>query len=521
MIELMCLSVWLDNESLAGKPGIAHLVHDWGAWAVRCAVGFAAIFATFAYLRYLPELRKIFAEAETVPVNWTAAALHLLSMAGVGVLSFPLYRSHIAGPMGDAALLAWLGAGLAAIATAGCAIAPPASWLRLLRDTRLLWLYSAIAVVAACVAGSASRSVWRPAAQLTYAMVQILLKPFVSGVVSDSVKLTIGTGRFEVAIAPECSGFEGAGLILAFGAAWLLFFRKECRFPQAFLLVPIGVAALFVLNAGRIATLILIGNAGAERVALGGFHSQAGWIAFNAVALGFSLAARRMPWFVRNVADRSAIVAQTENPTAAYLLPFVMILVAGMMSRAATADFEWTYPLRFFAAAATLYYFRKAYREMDWKFDWFAPAVGTGVFLLWVATDRTWSSTVVDSMPTALSQATPSLRAIWIAIRFIAAVVTVPIAEELAFRGFLIRRVISPDFEKLPLRSFTWVGVGLSSVIFGALHGGHIVAGTIAGLLFAGAMLRRGRIGDAVVAHATANLLLGAYVLQFQQWHLW
>lgn len=34
-------------------------------------------------------------------------------------------------------------------------------------------------------------------------------------------------------------------------------------------------------------------------------------------------------------------------------------------------------------------------------------------------------------------------------------------------------------------------------------------------------MLRRGRIGDAVLAHATTNALLAAYVLVFHQWQLW
>ena len=106
----------------------------------------------------------------------------------------------------------------------------------------------------------------------------------------------LGTSKFAVEIAPECSGYEGAGLILAFGVVWLWFFRDECRFPRALLLIPAGVVLMYLLNAVRITGLILIGDAGATRIALGGFHSQAGWIAFNAVALAFSLAARRLPW---------------------------------------------------------------------------------------------------------------------------------------------------------------------------------------------------------------------------------
>ena len=40
-------------------------------------------------------------------------------------------------------------------------------------------------------------------------------------------------------------------------------------------------------------------------------------------------------------------------------------------------------------------------------------------------------------------------------------------------------------------------------------------------MLFALALLRRGRLCDAVVAHASANLILAAYVLQTHQWSLW
>ena len=97
---------------------------------------------------------------------------------------------------------------------------------------------------------------------------------------------------------------------------------------------------------------------------------------------------------------------------------------------------------------------------------------------------------------------------------------TVPIAEELAFRGFLLRRLISPDFEALPPRTFTWLGLAISSVAFGLLHGSLWFSGILAGLLYAWALLRRGRLGEAVVAHATTNALLVRYVLIFQKWHL-
>ena len=63
----------------------------------------------------------------------------------------------------------------------------------------------------------------------------------------------------------------------------------------------------------------------------------------------------------------------------------------------------------------------------------------------------------------------------------LAATVTVPIAEELAFRGFLLRRFISPDFEAISFQTFSWFALLASSVIFGLLHGQRWIAGTLAG----------------------------------------
>ena len=123
--------------------------------------------------------------------------------------------------------------------------------------------------------------------------------------------MTIGSQRFSVEIAPTCSGLEGMGLILAFTILWLVLFRRECRFPHALILLPAGVVILFLLNSARIAALILIGNAGFEKIATEGFHSQAGWIAFNFVALGTSVAAREVGWISKR--QRAASCPRCES----------------------------------------------------------------------------------------------------------------------------------------------------------------------------------------------------------------
>ena len=109
----------------------------------------------------------------------------------------------------------------------------------------------------------------------------------------------------------------------------------------------------------------------------------------------------------------------------------------------------------------------------------------------------------------------------WVILRLIGGVVTVPIAEELAFRGFGLRRLISSDFESVPWKSFTWTSLLISSLLFGAMHGERWLAGTAAGILYALAMRWRGRLGDAILAHAVTNGLLAVWVLAFGRWELW
>lgn len=517
-LELILLPV------LAGIQRLAYQVSEWGPVIVRGAVGFAILIATFAWLKHRPALTRISAELSGAPIDFRLLTAHLFSITLFGVLSAVLYGSHFPHPQGPANILfaaVWLTTGIVSLAVAGIALIPPRLWMRMIRDTGSLWVWAIVTVLFACLAGKASQSLWPLATGITFHLSQAMLSPFVSQMVVDPVKMVIGTPRFTVGIAPVCSGLEGVGLILSFGILWLTLFRKECRFPHALLLLPAGVVIIFVLNSARIAALVLIGDAGAEQIAMRGFHSQAGWLAFSLVSLGFSVAASKVQWLrvpERNIQPR--VVSRFENPTVRWVLPFVTILAAGMIAAAATGDFEWFYPLRFFAPAVTLFFLWRRYTNLCWRVSWFAPAIGVVVFLIWIGFDR-FTSALPEKMPVPLAAASPLARSLWLTLRVLAATVTVPVAEELAFRGFLYRRLLSADFESVSLRRFSWLALLISSAIFGLLHGDRWFVGTVAGSLYALALIRRGSMGDAVVAHATTNALLAVDVLAFHHWHLW
>jgi CAAX prenyl protease-like protein len=96
----------------------------------------------------------------------------------------------------------------------------------------------------------------------------------------------------------------------------------------------------------------------------------------------------------------------------------------------------------------------------------------------------------------------------------------VPIIEELAFRGFLARRLASRDFDALPPERITLPAIFGSALAFGLLHR-RPVAGTLAGVAYALVYRRRGKLADAVVAHAATNAILLAVAAALGRWDLW
>jgi exosortase E/protease (VPEID-CTERM system) len=329
----------------------------------------------------------------------------------------------------------------------------------------------------------------------------------------------VGTPSFSVCIDKACSGYQGMGLISAFLACYLCWYRKTLRFPHAMLLIPLGVAAIWSANVARIASLILIGTWFSPAVALGGFHSQAGWLAFNAVALGMVAVAGRCQFFN---AAAFPTTRNTLNPSVPYLAPFVVAVAVAMVTRAFSSGFDWGYPLRVLAIFGVLWCFRAAYAGFSWSWSWHAIGLGLLTSIVWIILAPTCRDTSAGRLaPAELANVPVVLAAAWWFFRVVGYVIAAPLAEELAFRGYLTRRLISAEFQDVPLGRFTWFSFTISAALFGVFHGQFWLAGCLAGVLFSVALYRRGRMSDAVLAHATANGLLAIYAVTTGNWHLW
>ncbi|MEJ0005676.1 MAG: exosortase E/protease, VPEID-CTERM system [Steroidobacteraceae bacterium] len=515
-IEKFLLNFFVDIDA-AHSRGAAEYLRNAQHWGFRFIVTVAAALALFAYMQGNPRLKALNAQVRTNAFGWSRLALHVALFLPLVALTFSFYGNRgLHWPTAVLALL-WLVIAASGVAALLGAMAPWKIWREAIGALENLWYYAAAAGAVAASAMQLSQRLWAPTAQITFELVRALLRPLIPSLHSNAATQVLDTGRFAVYIAEQCSGLEGAGLLLAFCCAWLLYFRREYHFPRALLIIPAGLALLFFLNVVRIAVLVLIGDAGYPDIALYGFHSQAGWIAFNGTAGGIAYLSRRSAWLSRTVEPPA--VQGTHNPTAAFLLPLVTLLAAGMLSRAASGQFETLYPLRLFATAIALWYCWPKLRALDFRFTWRGIATGIGVFILWLAAAQ-WL-TQPSPMPAALAALPATGRILWIAARAIAAVITVPLAEELAYRGFLMRRLKRADFDSLPFGAVGILALLLSSLAFGLAHGGWWLPGTAAGLAYGTLLMRTGRVGEAVAAHATTNGLIVVWVLGLQQWQLW
>jgi len=470
---------------------------------------------------------------------------------------WPLVAGQVVSFAGVMAGLQWLAAGAAptmlgsggsVLATAVSAVAWLVFSLASITPTLGLFrqllghaVFFAVFAVAAWNVGDLTMQFWNVSSGTTMRLVELLLGPFADGPIVRPHQFVIGTETFGVNVSAACSGFHGIGLITSLLAGYLWWFRKILRFPQALLLLPIGIALMWLSNVVRITALILVGIWISPDIAVDGFHSVAGWIAFLSVGLGLIWTASRMAFFTQPVAlssgetvpglatpwptalpsDASAPLPTSLSSTTC-LVPFLVLTAVTMLTQAFTSGFDALYPVRVIATAGVLWYLR---HDLPWRTSRISPtAVGVGVvsFVIWMlltpgAADSSAAATVGQN-PLHLSQ---PWQTIWLLFRLAGSTITVPIAEELFFRGFVTRRCISADADSVPIGQFSWFSFLVSSVSFGVLHGDAWLAGVVVGMLFALALYQRRRLFDAVVAHATTNALLSGYVIATGSWSQW
>ncbi|MEM7437439.1 MAG: exosortase E/protease, VPEID-CTERM system [Myxococcota bacterium] len=521
IVEYLTISFFFDASPLLERAD------DWSAVGFAGMLGpIAVAFATALWLLGGAQLRSVVQRSAQIEDSaWFPTLLvHLVCFAMLFGLSAHLFGEGVL-PKGATGLWVALWA-LSVVATFVSWLPLAIGRLRIGSMLRELALPITLAIALGLLAwgaGIITLELWAPLSAVTLNAVAALLEVFVTPIVYDPADAIVGTEDFWVTVAPVCSGYEGIGLVVAFLTAYLVVFRERFRFPRVLLLVPIAILAVWTLNVVRIVSLIMVGDLWSPEIAIGSFHSKAGWIFFCAVALGAVFVSERLPWFAREPAQSAA---RAKNPSAPFLLPLLCVVATALVTGLVVQDFDYFYPVRVGVAITALAWFRRDYvaglrKHLRGRsiWSWHAVLIGAAVYAIWILF---WGfgHSGADAPPAALGELSSAAAFIWIVSRIVGSTITVPIIEELAFRGFLLRRLIARDFTKVPYDTFRMSAVILSSIAFAAADQ-QWVAGFVAGVAYAYAQGRRGLLSDAILAHAVTNALIALQVLAFGHWSLW
>jgi len=220
-----------------------------------------------------------------------------------------------------------------------------------------------------------------------------------------------------------------------------------------------------------------------------------------------------------------------ESPALIRVVPFALFLVLTFCQDAfGGAARYWFYLAKTLVGAWMVWEMWPLVEEMRWKLSFIGILGGIVGFAVWVWLDDLVR--LIGIKPGFLKlklagapwnpheQFAPNLAYMFIAIRIAGSTLVVPMLEEVFFRSFLYRYIAKKDFERVAVGQFLWIPFVVTSVIFGFEHR-EWLAGILCGLLFQWLVCWKKRLGDAMLAHAITNLLLGIWVVWKDEWHFW
>jgi len=217
------------------------------------------------------------------------------------------------------------------------------------------------------------------------------------------------------------------------------------------------------------------------------------------------------------------------SPTTAYVAPFVVLLAFLAVGSALSLPPRVTEAVGIAAVAVALWMWSRPVLDFRCRSGILSVALGVLIFVIWVTPD--WisvdyrHSVVFENRITGMARSSLSGGAqqdvLVLSLRSFRAVALVPIAEELFWRGWLMRWLVRSDFSEVPLGTFSVLSFVLTSLLFATEHGPYWDVALITGVLMNAWMIRVKSLGDLIVVHATANACLSAYVILQQKWEYW
>ena len=183
----------------------------------------------------------------------------------------------------------------------------------------------------------------------------------------------------------------------------------------------------------------------------------------------------------------------------------------------------WIYPVQTVICSALIVWFWRDYEFRTPRSVWFALVIGVGVFILWVAPQQFFGADarVIGFSPEVFDKGS-TFYWITLLLRFVRLVVVAPLVEEIFWRGFLLRYLISEKFTTIRIGTFSWVSFLVVTFLFAISHSrADWIAAFLCGALYNLVAYRTRSLTSCVVTHAVTNLLLGLWIMQTRQWGFW
>lgn len=251
--------------------------------------------------------------------------------------------------------------------------------------------------------------------------------------------------------------------------------------------------------------------------------------------------------------------AQKHDPeelTRAHVFPFVafmsfmlVLMVLGYAIEWKHPDAPWwrqdpaqfVYPLQTLVALGFVIYYWRSY-TFNWSLRWSLVgivfgAVGIGFWLLpsmlydaWGLTGKTDGLLKTFGVTERNEGFDPGLfehpAAYWssLVLRFFRAVIVVALVEEIFWRGFVMRFALDweGDYWKQPFGRHRWISYLIVTGLFMTAHASIDYAGAfVYGSMTYFLCVWSKNLGACVVMHATANLLMGLYIMATGKYGLW
>lgn len=227
-----------------------------------------------------------------------------------------------------------------------------------------------------------------------------------------------------------------------------------------------------------------------------------------------------------------------KSPVLARVVPFVIFLVlTSAQGWFGEGGRYWIYLVKTLVGAWLLWELRGVLTEMKWAFSTEAVVVGVLVCVMWVGLDPFYpgqdqllfkfglgknpeEDPAKDWNPFVQFAGSTAMAWFFVAVRILGSSLVVPPLEEIFYRSFLYRYLISPEFERISLSQRHLTSLGITCLIFAFTHQ-QWLAGILCGIAYQWLVWRKNRLGDAMTAHAITNFLLGIWIVARGDWKFW